>query len=66
MATDAQRKATAKYDAEKIDSVRFRVPKGKKALIQETAKANGETINGMLNRLVDKEIERVAKKAHNK
>ena len=61
MATDAQRKATAKYDAEKIDSVRFRVPKGKKALIQETAKANGETINGMLNRLVDKEIERVAK-----
>ena len=61
MATDAIRKATAKYDAEKVDSIRFRVPKGKKALIKETADANGESINSMLNRLVDNEIERVSK-----
>lgn len=55
-ASEAQKKASIKYEEEKVESVRFRVPKGKKRLIQKCAKENGESVNGLLNRLVDDEI----------
>ena len=57
----ARRKAHNKYVAEKVESIRFRVPKGKKTLIQQAAETNGESVNAMLNRLVDKEIKKVLK-----
>ena len=53
------KKSQAKYEAEKVESIRFRVPKGKKLLIQECAKKNNESVNSMLNRLVNLEIERI-------
>lgn len=59
MNTESIKKAQAKYEAEKVESIRFRVPKGKKALIQDCAKKNNESVNAMLNRLADEEIKRV-------
>lgn len=59
METEAQKKAHKKYEADKIEHVKFRVPKGKRALIQECANKNDESVNAMLNRLVDEEIKSV-------
>ena len=61
MSTDAKRKANKKYEEDKTESIRFRVPKGKKEKIQQCADLNGESVNAMLNRLVDKEIEKHTK-----
>lgn len=59
MATsDAVKRATKKYDQEKIDRVFMRVPKGKKELLQEHAASQGETLNSFLNRAVDETMER--------
>ena len=60
--TEAQKRAIKKYESEKIDSVHFKMPKGKRAVLKECAAANNESVNGMLNRLVDEEIKRVLKK----
>ena len=61
MTSDAQKKASAKYETEKTDNIRFRVPKGKRELIHTCAEKNGESVNAMLNRLVDREIKKVLK-----
>ena len=61
MSTDAKRKANKKYEEDKTESIRFRVPKGKREKIQQCAEENGESVNAMLNRLVDKEIEKHTK-----
>ena len=61
MTSDAQKKAAAKYETEKTDNIRFRVPKGKRELIHACAEKNGESVNAMLNRLVDREIKKVLK-----
>lgn len=56
MTTDAQKKANRKYEIEKTENIRIRVPIGKKELIQQCAKLNNESINGMVNRLLDEEL----------
>lgn len=56
MTTEAQKKASRKWENEKAESIRLRVPKGKKKTIQELAEKNGESINGLINRLIDNEI----------
>ena len=61
MTSDAQKKASAKYETKKTDNIRFRVPKGKRELIHACAEKNGESVNAMLNRLVDREIKKVLK-----
>lgn len=61
-ASEAQKRASKKWEDENIESVRFRVAKGKKKLIQECAIKNNESVNSMLNRLVDTEIKKVLKK----
>ena len=61
MTSDAQKKASAKYETEKTDNIRFRVPKGKRELIHACAEKNGESVNAMLNRIVDREIKKVLK-----
>lgn len=55
---DAVKRATRKYDLEKIDRVFMRVPKGKKELLQEHASSQGETLNSFLNRAVNETMER--------
>lgn len=51
--SEALDRAIRKYEAEKVERIIFRVPKGKKALIQEYAAQQGESLNAFLNRVVD-------------
>lgn len=57
--TESMQRAIKKYEAEKVERLTFRVPKGKKEIIQEFASKNGESVNAFLNRAVD---EAMAKK----
>ena len=41
-----------RYNAKNYDDLRVRVPKGMKEQIQAYADANGETVNGFINRLI--------------
>lgn len=57
MATsEAKKRADLKWQQEKVEDIRLRVPKGKKAAIQAFAAENGESVNGLLNRLVDEAL----------
>lgn len=52
--------ASKKYDTEKVDNIRLRVPKGWKELMQEHVKdkANSYTsVNGMICDLIKKELD---------
>lgn len=55
--SEAQKKASVKY-LEKLDEIRIRMPKGKKEIIQAHAAAQGESVNGFINRAVDETMER--------
>ena len=55
--TEAQRRAREKW-LEKIEEVKFRVPKEKKELIRTHAAQQGESVNAFLNRAVDETIKR--------
>ena len=41
-----------RYNSKAYDDIRVRVPKGEKERIQAFAEANGETVNGFINRLI--------------
>ena len=56
--SEAQRKAVAKYNAAKYEQIQIRVPKGKKAAIQECAQARGESLNAFIVRAIDEAMER--------
>ena len=58
METEAQKKAHKKYETETVEAVKFRVRKGKRDLLAKCAKKNGESVNEMLNRLTDEEIQK--------
>lgn len=52
MATDAQKKAIAKYEREKVDRINCRFPKGIKEEIQKTgASVNAFIINAVIEKL---------------
>lgn len=42
--TDAQNRATQKYIKENLEEVRFRVRKGEKAVLQQAAKKEGQSM----------------------
>lgn len=52
----AQQKATNKYIAKAYDRINLTVPKGKKDTIQAHAEAQGESVNGFINRAIDNQI----------
>ena len=52
----AQMKATNKYNAAKYDSLRIVVPKGRKATIEAYVKAQGESVNGLVNALLREKL----------
>lgn len=56
--TDAQRKARDKWLSEKVEEIKFRVPKGEKDSIQSHAKKQGESTNAFIYRAVKEAIER--------
>ena len=45
-----------KYNKDNYDALRIVVPKGKREAIDVYAKAHGETINGIVNRLLREEM----------
>lgn len=47
-----------KYITEKLDEVKFRVPKGEKAVIQRHAAEQGESVNGFITRAVKEAMKR--------
>ena len=56
--SEAMRRAIDKYQKEKVDEVKIRVPKGKKEALQAHAAARDESLNGFVNRAIDEAVER--------
>lgn len=54
--SEAQKKAVKKYNEKAYDEIKVRVKKGKKDIIQKYALSNNETVNKMINRLLENEI----------
>ena len=54
--SEAQKKAVKKYNEKSYDELKVRVKKGSKDIIQKHATLNNETVNGMINRLLETEI----------
>ncbi|MBM6927445.1 hypothetical protein [Pseudoflavonifractor phocaeensis] len=48
--SEAQRKAIAKWQKEKVEDIKFRVPMGEKAVIKAHADQRGESVNAFLLR----------------
>lgn len=61
--SEAKKKANKKWNDENLkeryDRIQLVVPKGQKAVIAEAARANGETVNGFIKRLIDAELVRL-------
>ena len=56
----AQQRATAKYEAKVYDKLLLRLQKGQKETIQAHAAAQGESVNGFINRAIIEAMERDA------
>ena len=54
----ASTRAQNKYIAKAYDRINLTVPKGKKDTVQAHAVAQGESVNGFINRAIDHEMER--------
>ncbi len=59
--TEAQKRATYKY-REKIEELRFQVPKGEKDVIKEHAAKQGESVSSFVYRAVREAMERDSKR----
>ena len=59
-ASKAQQKAVNKYMAANYDRVNLTMPKGRKDVIQAHAAAQGESVNGFINRSIDSQMGRDA------
>ena len=55
--SEAMLRAIKKYEAEKIDRISLRVPKGKKEVIQKFAEDQGESVNSFINRAIDEAMQ---------
>ena len=49
------------YIAKTYDRINLTVPKGSKERLQAAAMKNNESVNGMINRVVFEEVERIEK-----
>ncbi len=54
----ARIEANNRYNAKAYDRINIAVPKGKKEIIQQIAKKQGESINGFVNRIIDEELKK--------
>ncbi len=57
-ASKAQQKAVSKYMKENYDVYQIRMPKGRKDEIKAHADAQGESVNGFINRAISETMER--------
>lgn len=56
--SDSQRMASQKYIKEKLDEIKFRVPKGQREIIQAHAAARGESTNAFIFRAIQEQMKR--------
>ena len=56
--TEARKEGNRKWDAANLDRISIAVPKGKKDVIKAHAEAQGESVNGFINRAIDETMER--------
>lgn len=60
--SDARKRANKKWNdenmKERYDRIQVVVPKGKKEIIQAHAAAQGESVNGFINKAIDEKLER--------
>lgn len=54
--SDAQKKATAKYEAKAYDKILLRLPRGKKAVIEEFVRWNGGSVNSFINDAINEKL----------
>lgn len=54
--SEAQKRATAKYNSKAYDRIELRVAKGKKEEIMAYADSQGKSINQFINELIEKEM----------
>ena len=54
--SEAQNKASQKYQKKAYDTYLLRLYKGQKEQIQAYAEANGESLNGYINRLIAEDM----------
>lgn len=61
MVTDAQKKATAKYESENYDKVLLRMPKGERDKIKAFIKSirPDESLNEFINKAVDERMKQI-------
>lgn len=57
MIAESQQRALDKYKKKSYDRIEVFVPKGQKDIIKEYAKSNGESVNGLINRLLNQELD---------
>lgn len=50
--TEAQKRAVAKYNAANYDRIEIKVPKGQKQAVEAFAREQGDSVNGLVNRLL--------------
>jgi len=54
--SDAQKKATAKYEIKAYDKALIRFPKGKRDKIKSHAESMGMSLNAYINDLIDRDM----------
>lgn len=66
MATsEAKLRANRKHQQEKLEEIKFRVPKGEKARIQAHAASRGESTNAFIYRAINETIQREGETGQN-
>ncbi len=56
--SEAQKRATMKYNAAAYERIELRVKKGEKQVIKAHAEGQGESLNEFVNRAIDQQMER--------
>lgn len=56
--SEARRRANKKYINEKLDEIKFRVPKGEREILKKHAEKMGESVNAFIYRAVKETMER--------
>lgn len=55
--TDAQKRATAKYNAKAYDRIEIKVKKGQKEIIQKHADEQGKSLNSYIVDLIESDMQ---------
>ena len=56
--SDSQRRATEKWNKDKVDSLHLRVKKGMREMLLAHAEKQGESVNSFINRAIAETMER--------